>query len=150
MKQDIIKAPKLRATVEQRVPTPQEVADDATVEAVAAGAAAAPAAAAAAAAANDAPADNSAPASSSLEAAVAKAAASAAASPPASYTSSSSHRKSPATFTAFYRELDFNGSSFRTMPGGAVGEPVNPPAIPTFPASQLSALDLQAMPSIQP
>jgi hypothetical protein len=83
-----------------------------------------------------------------LGAEVAKAAAAAA----AGAASSSSPRSSRSTLplSAFYREQLFNGSAFRTMPGGSEGEPVPDPAIPTFPASQLSALELQAMPSIQP
>ena len=106
-----MKAPKMRATVDQRVLTPQEVADDAKVEAVAAGAAAAAAAEAQAA--------EPAPAGSPLEAAVAKAAAASAASP---LPPPSSHRASP-TFSSFLREQDFNGSTFRTTPGGTFGEP---------------------------
>jgi len=118
---DVIRAPALRATVEQRVPTPQEVTDDARVEAVAAGAAAAAAAAAApAAAAAEAAAAESAADGSSLEAAVVKAAAAAA----SSSSPRTSPQSSPATFKSFLREQDFNGSNFRTTPGGTFGEPV--------------------------
>lgn len=136
----------MRATVSQRLPTPQEVADDAKVEAVAGAAPAAAVSAAAAAAVSAA----SSSAESLLEAEVAKAAAaSASAVPPAPPSAASS--SSPSLLgAAFYRKQYFNGSTYRTMPGGAVGEPETLPTIPTYPASQLSAPDLEAMPSIQP
>jgi len=61
----------------------------------------------------------------------------------------SSSARPPQINNAFYRKIFDNGTMYRTVPVEQ-GFPEAGPAIASYPASQLTALDLQAMPSIQP